>query len=347
MKTDRRLSSIRTLFSTRVSSGLLLGAVFASGMMASSCRAQYTDREIQQALDRLPTGGGEVRLGPHVYTISQPVVLQQDGQSLRGSGPETLLRLADGANCPVVILGQSAIRPVRAVKRLSLSDLAIDGNRLGQQQELWETTPVGYQICNDGVIVRTVADSAVERVVAAHCRSGGLVVTLDCRRVRLSMVTAFDNQFDGLACTNSAECSFSHLNLHDNLAAGISLDFSLNHNEFSDARLTHNRVGLFMRDSHDNIFRKLVIRQSLEHGIFMAQSVQQKPGGWQLVPHTECLRNSFIDLEISDSGGPAFRVNDATCTPNLISGVRFHNNPKGGLSLAAPGILVVRGLVED
>src|SRR5271165_2826657 len=42
--------------------------------------------EIQRALDRLPDGG-EVVLAPGTYVVRQPLVLQRDRQTLRGSGP--------------------------------------------------------------------------------------------------------------------------------------------------------------------------------------------------------------------------------------------------------------------
>src|ERR1700761_339238 len=59
------------------------------------------ESEIQKALDRLPAGG-EIVLGPAIYRISTPLFLRHDNETLRGSGPRTVLLLADGADCPVV-----------------------------------------------------------------------------------------------------------------------------------------------------------------------------------------------------------------------------------------------------
>src|SRR5258708_1916435 len=66
--------------------------------------ANSTDKEIQGALDRVATGG-EVHLAAGTYLIHQPILLQGEHQTLRGSGLTTILKLADGADCPVVILG--------------------------------------------------------------------------------------------------------------------------------------------------------------------------------------------------------------------------------------------------
>src|SRR5208282_5683595 len=63
-----------------------------------------TDVEIQQALDALPKSGGEVVLPAEKISISQPIVLRRDNQTLRGFGAATILRLADDANCPVIIM---------------------------------------------------------------------------------------------------------------------------------------------------------------------------------------------------------------------------------------------------
>jgi hypothetical protein len=38
------------------------------------------------------------------------------------------------------------------------------------------------------------------------------------RRLTVRNYTAFDNQFDGLACYQTEDSHFSHLNLHDNTA---------------------------------------------------------------------------------------------------------------------------------
>src|ERR1039457_2887825 len=88
---------------------------------AAMLPAVITSTEIQQALDILPESGGEVVLPSGTFEIRQPIVLQRDHQTLRGSGDATVLRLADGANCPVIILGE----PDRKSTRLNSSHLVI------------------------------------------------------------------------------------------------------------------------------------------------------------------------------------------------------------------------------
>jgi hypothetical protein len=279
-----------------------------------------TGAEIQPALDSLPGTGGEVVLPSGSFEINRPIVLRRDGQTLRGAGPATILRLADDANCPVIIMGEPVDNPREAVSHLRVIGLKIDGNRGHQRSELWRTAGEGSDIRNNGINVQDVRDSAVEDVTCAHCRSGGLVTTRGVRRLEVRNLEAFDNEFDGLACYSTADCRFENLYLHDNGCAGISLDLAFDNNCIVNARLTANDLGIFMRASCDNRFQAISIRRSRHFGVFIAQADVETPQGWRLVPHSECTGNLFMDLQAAGCGGAAFHVNDPACTNNRATG---------------------------
>jgi len=304
--------------------------------------ASVTSAEIQQALDGLPERGGEVVLPAGIFEVRQPIVLRRPHQALRGSGNATVLRLADAANCPVIILGEPINNPEITIKQLGLSDFFIDGNRSHQQHELWRLRGEGSEIRNNGITVQNVSESAVERVTCARCRSGGLVTTRGVRQLTVQDYTAFDNEFDGLACYQTEDCLFTGLRLHDNPGAGISVDLAFNHNVISNAVLTANDLGIFMRASRDNRFYNIAIRRSHHYGVFMAHAEQPGGRGWQPVPRTECVHNAFTNLLASDCGSAAFRVNNTTCTNNVIVAAQFHDNLQGGLSLAQPNLVSVQ-----
>jgi len=285
--------------------------------------AGLTGAEIQQALDNLPESGGEVILPPGSFEVDRPIVLERDYQALRGCGAETVLHLADDANCPVIILGEAVNNPQRTVKFLRVADLFIDGNRHGQQRELWQLQGEDSEIHNNGITVQNVTDSVVEHVTCAHCRSGGLVTTRGVSQFTVRDLTAFDNEFDGLACYETTNCLFTDLSLHDNPGAGISLDLAFNHNVISNAVLVANNLGVFMRASCDNQFYNIAIRNSRQYGVFMAHAVEPTANGWQVVPQTECEQNYFINLTAADCGSAAFWINNTTCTNNIIVGARF------------------------
>jgi polygalacturonase len=292
-----------------------------------------TDLEIQEALDNLPDAGGEVILPAGKFEISEPIVLERDNQTLRGAGAETILFLADNANCPVIVMGEAFNVPTNTVRHLRVSDLFIDGNRAHQQRELWQLEGEGSEIRNNGITVQNVSDSAIEHVTCARCRSGGLVTTLGVRRLVVRDFTAFDNKFDGLACYLTEDSTFAKLFLHDNTGAGISLDLAFNHNVIEDAVLAANDLGIFMRSSRNNQFKDISIRDSHNYGVFMAQAIA--------APQTKCTNNSFTNLITEKCRGAAFRINDISCTNNIIIGAQF-DDPHLGLSLVQPDLMTVK-----
>lgn len=323
--------------------GAVLGAILflATNVFAGSpvgvfhqLRPGVSDVEIQQALDALPETGGIVVLPQGTITVTRPIALKRSHQTLRGAGTATVLRLADGANCPVLIMGEPVNRPGHTVSDVHVDSLFIDGNRYGQQRELWQEHGEGSEIHNNGITVQRVSDSTVENVVAARCRSGGLVTTLGVQRLVVRGLEAFDNEFDGLACYATTQSQFINLNLHDNPGAGISLDLDFNGNVVSNAVLTANDLGIFMRNSRGNQFLNVSINKSRNHGVFMAQK--------EAVQFTACINNSFTNIQATNCGGAAFRVNDATCTDNTITRAKFEENGHGGLSLAHPELVVLR-----
>lgn len=315
---------------------LLAPAIFASSNISvfHQLRPGTTDVEIQAALDALPDSGGVVVLPQGTITVSRPIVLKRSHQTLRGAGMATILRLADGANCPVIIMGEPVNQPSYTVTDVCVDSLFIDGNRYGQQRELWREQGAGSEIRNNGITVQRVKDSKVENVVAARCRSGGLVTTLGVERLVVRGLEAFDNEFDGLACYATTQSQFINLNLHDNPGAGISLDLNFSGNTISNAVLSANDLGIFMRDSRGNQFLNVSINKSRNHGVFMAQA--------EIPQITACINNSFTNLHATNCGGAAFRINDATCTDNTITRAKFEENLHGGLSLAHPELVVLR-----
>ena len=298
--------------------------------------------QVQKALDSLADRGGEVVLPAGEILISAPLVLHRDFQTLRGAGAETVLKMANGANCPAIILGEPVNHPQKTVRGLRVASLTIDGNRAHQQRELWKLSGEGSEIRNNGIIIQSVTDSAVEHITTAHNRSGGLVTTLGVQRLTVRDLNSYDNEFDGLACYDTTDSLFADLSLHDNPGAGISLDLAFNHNVISNAVLVANDLGIFMRASRENNFHNITIHNSRHFGVFMAHAELLTAGIVHPAPQTECTQNAFTNLIAKNCGSAAFRVNNSTCTNNIIINPHFKDNLKGGLSLAQPNLLTVQ-----
>ncbi len=295
---------------------------------------------INRAIGQCGKEGGEVVLGPGTYTCSSPVVIRTSGVTLRGAGPATKLRLMANASCPVLIVGDEANEPRREVRRICVADLAIDGNRTQQRGECWSgqcDTGGVSAIRSSGLVIRRAKDVLVLRVSADNCRSGGLVTEKHCRRLTVRDFSSGHNEFDGLACYETADSLFTGLYLHDNKSAGISTDLSFDHNIISDSRLAKNGThGVFMRHSSHNRFQNILVSASGRDGLFVDQVEDQA--------RTASLGNQFTAVKVVGSKGPALRVNAAGCKGTVLVQCLFLSNAEG-LREAVPGLVEKRDLV--
>jgi hypothetical protein len=166
------------------------------------------------------------------------------------------------------------------------------------------------------------------------------VTTLGVRRLTVEKFNSFNNQFDGLACYLTMDSVFDNLYLHDNPGAGISLDLNFDHNVIKNAVLTGNDLGIFMRDSCKNQFNHLSIRKNRNFGVFMAQAFETDGNRVRPQPDTECTDNSFASLEDVLNGRAAFRVNDISCTNNVIIDPQFAGSVRA-ISAAGPSLVTV------
>jgi hypothetical protein len=284
--------------------------------------------DIQAAIAALPHTGGRVLVQPGTYVCTQPVIVDRGKIRLVGM-PGTVLRLANGANAPVLIVGDTAPQPSVVVKNVRISDLEIDGNRANQSSETWPLVP---DIRTNGVTLRGVKNVVVERVVVRSARSGGVVVERESRNVTVRQVAAYDNEFDGVAAYRTEKSKFLDLYLSDNRAAGLSFDVDFNRNLIDRVLIVGSaKVGIFMRDSTRNTFKHVFVVGSGEHAVFLADLEPPAVG-----PAT---RNAFRWLFAIDSAGAAFRVNDASCTGNTIVHAHFADNAGGCVSEVVPRLV--------
>ena len=244
------------------------------------------------------------------------------------------LRLGDGVNKPMLVLGQTNPVPSVTCSNIHVSGLRLDGNRVNQKQE---TDPANAALRNNCISLRRVVDCSVQNVAVHSARSGGLVTELGCRRILVSDFELYGNQFDGLAGYETEDSVFKCLKLHDNLAAGLSFDIDFVKNVVTDSVLSGNgSVGIFMRDSRDNVLSNLQIRGSAQHGIFLAQVDTDT--------NTPASGNTFIGCVIANSGGAGLRVNNDSCTSNILSASQLIGNA-AGFSESTPGLLNVSAVI--
>lgn len=322
---------------------LILFFLFISAGMSSVFAAQTVTEKtctaIQKAISKLPAEGGEIRLTAGTYSCNHPIIMNKDNVTLRGAGPSTLLRLSDGINAPVIVMGLAENIPQRAIRYIRVMDLMIDGNRANQNAEcMGGPCSDQFPLRNNGISIRRCVDCTVQSVIVYGAMSGGLVTELGCRRLTIRDYTSYDNEFDGLAGYETEDSTFSGITLYGNKAAGISTDIKFNNNKFFDVTIADNKtVGIFMRDSLDNSFTNLHIRDNVQHGIFLAQVNND--------PATAATGNTFTGVVISRSGGSGIIANDVSCINNMMVGAQFIDNKHGCISEAASGLVESVGAI--
>jgi len=107
---------------------LLLGLTFATSPVFGRSQdkrnvANYPS--IQDAVDSLPQSGGTVFIPRGIYVISTPIRVPSNVVMV-GEGFETLLKLADGANCNVI---ENMHFDEWVDENIVIRDMQIDGNR--------------------------------------------------------------------------------------------------------------------------------------------------------------------------------------------------------------------------
>src|SRR5258706_11870326 len=211
--------------------------------------------------------------------------------------------------------------PLITHRNIHVRFLVIDGNRTNQTTELNVQNPA---LRNNGISLRRVESCSVENVRVYGCRSGGLVTELGCRRITVRDFESSYNEFDGLAGYQTEDSLFTGLHVYNNQVAGLSFDLDFANNQINNCVVKNSgAVGIFMRQSHNNLFSSIQVRNSSQHGIFLAHA--------DLDTATPAKENLFTSCVIANSGGAGIRVNDYTCTNNVICSVQFMNNAGGAI----------------
>ena len=318
---------------------LVISCVFIAPQSQALIVKGSTCEAIQKAINKLPEIGGEVYVPAGVYTCTTPIILDRDNVIVRGEGAATLLRVADKANIPVFVMGQTIRVPTITRRYVQVKNLMIDGNRKMQTSEcMGGLCSDEFPLRNNGITIRRCEDCMVDNVTVFAAISGGLVTELGCLRLMIRDYTSYDNEYDGFAGYETENSTFSGINLYNNKGAGISTDIHFDNNKFSDVTITNTRtVGIFMRDSSNNSFTNVHIRNTKQHGIFLAQvdaDVTKPAAG-----------NTFNSLVITNSGGYGILISDESCTNNLFVASQFIDNTAGCFGEAASNLIESVGTI--
>lgn len=291
---------------------------------------------IRAALRALPAQGGEVRVASGEHVCEAPIILDHNDTALVGENG-AVLRLADNANSPLLVMGKVGASPSRT-QNLRVANLVLEGNKENQQHECWggacDAGGRSY-IRNNAITVRAVEGGMIQNVEANHARAGGLVTEKGTIRLFVDGLRADGNYIDGFQAHETTDSLFRAMELVGNQAAGMSADMGFDGNLVRDVALANNGdVGLFLRDSDDNLFSDIRIDRSGSHGIFLSYVNSM----------SSCANdNQFRDLTVSRSQGAGFRLENP-CTGNILTGrTRFSGNRIGCISAENESLLPTLG----
>jgi len=195
----------------------------------SNTNSNITEIQIQQSVNSMKNGG-TITLPNEVIRINTPLLVTNSNVRIVGD-TNTILKLDDNSNCPIIVIG---IQGGDVITNSELISLQLDGNRTNQCREIWKLSDIGYPIYNNGIVIQNARDIFLYDIITSNCRSGGLVSTLNVNKLVVVNYVSFNNQFDGISCYQTSNSYFINLYLHDNIAAGISVDMGFNYNIFKN-----------------------------------------------------------------------------------------------------------------
>lgn len=285
--------------------------------------------ELRAALEDLPPAGGRIGVRAGTYLVASTIDVNRDNVIIEGEGTATTFVLADGANCPVFVMGEpTPFQPELTHSNIVLRNIMIDGKRNNQTSELCTVTGREH-LRSNCITLRGVTNCTVENVTLVGARSGGIVLEQNCDNILLRRITTSDNSFDGIAwdgvITNSV---ISDCTSRNNLAAGLSFDIGPEGNLVVDSIISDNgSVGIFMRDSRRNLFANCLISGNGEDGVFIADG--EAPGA--------AASENYFDANLFiDNGRNGIWQAGASSVNNVVDGGLFCGNGMNAIEESFP-----------
>src|SRR5262249_33690200 len=201
------------------------------------CDGVEDDVEINQAIRTTDsTTEWTVILRPGTYQLLHSIFVL-DRVTLRGSGPNTILRLDDHApsmlNFAGIVRAKDDSRPGvdRRVQHVTIEDLVVDGNR-ANQDPLAAEKKFGFYAEGDFITMRRlVAKNCAGYGFDPHAHSDSVATT----NLLIEDCESFGNAFDGFTLDMCRNSTFQRNYAHDNDRHGINLVTSS-----SDVLITNN-----------------------------------------------------------------------------------------------------------
>lgn len=272
-----------------------------------------------------------VCLGAGEFRLRRFLSIAHDGVVLRGEGVSTVLRLEDGAESPVIVVGDWERQvPRHATSHVTIEDLrVVGGGRDGS-----ESLPGYPYLNNSAVVVRAGRDTAIRDVAITACRSACLLTEFDTRRITIERDDIGGSVWDGIALNRTTGARIVGNTIHDNTAAGISTEHLVD--SVVEGNVVHdNRTrGLYLSDSYRNTIARNRFAGNVLSGVFLTCAVRdrERVRCWKdsISAGNVFERDQFVGNRVGYMVGADAA---ATCahrgfTANLARDDRFVRNPR-------------------
>lgn len=266
---------------------------------ACSVHAKPGD-DLQAVIDGVPADGkpAAVCLAAGEYPLQRLLSIQRDGLVLRGQGPTTVLRMRDGVQQPLVVIGDyENEEPARTIRGVAVEDLQLVG---GQAEH--EFVPERPYLSISAVVIRGGRDIRLSGLQASRCRSACLLSERGSQDLLFERNDVSGATWDGVSFNRTAKVRLIDNYIHDNVAAGVTTEH-LEDSEIRGNRFERNgSQGIYLADARRN---RIVDNQFLDNksaGVFLACSIRYR------TPEILCWDNSMSQ-------------------DNLFEHNRFHGGP--------------------
>jgi len=207
--------------SRRLAAALVVVLVGATAVHARRPRCTVTvaaGGDVQRAVDAAARNA-TVCLGPGTFRLPRFVAIERGGVRLRGAGSSTVLRLADGVQSPLVVVGDYRHRvPAAPVADVTIEALRLVGGGGGGR----EAAPDRPYLTNSALVVRRGRNVTIRDVDASACRSACFLTEHDSRDVTIERCTVSGATWDGISLNRTARLRLVGNTIRDNTAAGVT-----------------------------------------------------------------------------------------------------------------------------
>ncbi len=253
--------------------------------------------DVQRAIDRPPRmGAARVCLAAGEYRLRGLLSIRRDDVTLRGDGPSTVLRLEEGVESPVVVIGDYE----HEVPRRPTSNVTVERMRVvGGGKAGGEAHPAYPYLNNSAIVVRAGRGVTIRDVDVTACRSACILTERDTRGVAIDDDRVSGSVWDGISLNRTARAHLGGNVIRDDTAAGITAD------HLEDSVIERNVVednetyAVYLSDSRRNRFVENRFVDNVLSAAFVTCAVRERMPPVTCWPGSMSEANQFLRNEIA------------------------------------------------